>query len=84
MAGVDNLAIFQAVECLFEIVNNDSDYSDDEDLEELEKSDDETLWEYSGTYLDYYHRRESLSKLQNYVEDIVQAYTEKEFQSHFR
>ncbi|KAH0551140.1 hypothetical protein KQX54_000608 [Cotesia glomerata] len=81
MANVRN--VNQMIHNLLEIINDDSDDSDDE-FDMIEDSDDEMEWEYCSAYLNFSEKREHLPRLKNFVEEVIPAFTDKEFKSHFR
>lgn len=67
---------------LLEIIDNESDDSDEFDI--VEESDDEMEWEYCGTHISLSFNKERIPRIQSFIEDVIPAFTNKEFKSHFR
>lgn len=82
MANVGNF--YQIVNNLLEIINDDFDSDDSDEYDMIEDSDDEMEWEYCNIHLNLSFKKEPIPRLQNFVEEVIPAFTDKEFKSHFR
>lgn len=71
------------INALLEIINDDSDDSDGE-FDMIVGNENEMELEYWNVYLNLVNNTERLPRLKNFVEDVIPAYSDKEFKSHFR
>ncbi|XP_044733226.1 putative nuclease HARBI1 [Chrysoperla carnea] len=74
--------VYQIINNLLEIIDDESDDSDEFDM--IEDSDNDMEWEYCNTHLNLSFKKEPLPRIKNFVEEVIPAFSDTEFKSHFR
>ncbi|KAK9872771.1 hypothetical protein WA026_019553 [Henosepilachna vigintioctopunctata] len=74
--------IYQIINSLLEIIDDESNDSDEFDM--IEDSDNDMEWEYCNTHLNLSLKKEPIPRIKNFVEDDIPAISDTEFESHFR
>ncbi|XP_074106322.1 uncharacterized protein LOC141532063 isoform X1 [Cotesia typhae] len=80
MANV--VTVYQIINNLLEIIDDESDDSDEFDM--IEDSDNDIEWEYCNTHLNLSFKKEPIPRIKNFVEEVIPAFSDTEFKSHFR